>query len=45
LKYIYDHYDDYDPASIRQYVEDHFSKEAVMRKYTGLIREICDDKG
>ena len=44
LRYIYAHYEDYDPASIRKYVEDHFSREAVMRKYTGLIRGICNDK-
>jgi hypothetical protein len=44
LKHIYAHYKEYDPAAIRRYVEDHFSREAVMRKYTHLIREICDDK-
>ncbi len=44
LKHIHTHYEDYDPASIRKYVEDHFSREAVVRKYTGLIRKICDDK-
>jgi glycosyltransferase involved in cell wall biosynthesis len=43
LKHIYLHYEEYDPVLIRKYVEDHFSREAVMRKYTGLIRELCYD--
>ncbi len=44
LKHIYDHYEDYDPAVIRKYAEAHFSKEVVIQRYTGIIREICDDK-
>ena len=44
LKYIHDHYGDYNPEMIRKYAEDRFSREAVMKKYTGLIREICHDK-
>ncbi len=44
LKHIYAHYEQYDPAMIRKYVEDRFSRDAVMRKYTGLIRELCNDK-
>jgi glycosyltransferase involved in cell wall biosynthesis len=45
LKYIYDHYGDYDPARIRRYAEENFGREQVIRKYTGLIREVCHDKG
>jgi glycosyltransferase involved in cell wall biosynthesis len=41
LKYIYDNYNSYDPETIRQYVIDHFSKQAVIGKYAELIREIC----
>lgn len=44
MKHIYDVYEEYDPDAIRKYVEDHFSREAVMKKYTGLIQGICDDK-
>lgn len=44
LKYMYDVYDEYDPATIRKYVEDHFSRKVVMKKYTRLIQGICDDK-
>ncbi len=40
LKYIYTHYEEYDPASIREYVVDHFSRESVMREYTELILKI-----
>ena len=40
LKHIYNHYEEYDPVSIREYVMDHFSREAVMREYTELIRKI-----
>lgn len=45
LKRIYEGYNDYEPASIRKYVEDHFSRKAVMQKYTRLIQETCNDKG
>jgi len=44
LKNIYDYYEDYDSASIRKYVEDHFSRREVMRKYARLIQEICNVK-
>jgi glycosyltransferase involved in cell wall biosynthesis len=44
LKQIYNSYEAYDSATIRNYVVDHFSREAVMRKYTRLIQKICDDK-
>ena len=40
LKHIYQNYDGYDSASIRDYVEEHFSKEAVMQEYISLIGEI-----
>jgi glycosyltransferase involved in cell wall biosynthesis len=45
LKQIYNSYEAYDPVLIHNYVEDHFSREAVMRKYARLIQEICHDKG
>jgi glycosyltransferase involved in cell wall biosynthesis len=45
LKYVYDHYGDYKCTRIRAYVKRHFSREAVMEKYTSLIREACNDKG
>lgn len=45
LKSIYNNYEDYDPVKIREYVVAHFSRQAVMRKYTELIQEICHDKG
>jgi glycosyltransferase involved in cell wall biosynthesis len=45
LKYIYDHYRDYNSVSIRAYARKQFSREAVMKKYTALIREVCHDTG
>jgi glycosyltransferase involved in cell wall biosynthesis len=45
LKHIYDHYKDYDSVRIREYVGKTFSREAVMKKYAELIREISGQKG
>ena len=44
LKHMYEFYMDYDPAKIRKSTEDHFSRIAVMQKYSLMIQEICDDK-
>jgi glycosyltransferase involved in cell wall biosynthesis len=45
LRYIYDHYLDYDTVGIREYVRKNFSRETVVKRYAELIREICGQKG
>jgi glycosyltransferase involved in cell wall biosynthesis len=45
LRYMYDHYEEYDSARIREYASENFSPEAVMKTYAQLIREVCHTKG
>ncbi len=44
LKNIHSNYHKYDPVKIRRHVEKNFSKKAVISRFSGLIRELCNDK-
>jgi len=45
LKNIYSNYHKYDPKKIRRHVEKNFSQQAVISRFSELIKDLCDGKG
>ena len=42
LQCIYSHYHNYKPEKISRYVQKHFSKKAVIRRYKEIFEEILN---